>query len=107
MRIPRSIFVFILMAVSIPAHSLERAPYVAAEEKVEPLAEFLPGTRWFWEGSEHHILEFRRDGTVDLDYWKLPTDWKVTGANEVTFTMHMGTEDKTATITFTDHRSSF
>ena len=108
MNIHRSIFVFILMVVSITAHALDRAPQAAAaEEKVEPLAEFLPGTRWFWEGSEHHVLEFRKDGTVELDYWKLPTDWKVTGVNEVTFIMHMGTEDKTATVTFTHDRNSF
>jgi len=108
MNIHRSIFVFILMVVSITAHALDRAPQAAAaEEKVEPLAEFLPGTRWFWEGSEHHVLEFRKDGTVELDYWKLPTDWKVTEANEVTITMHMGTGDLTSTITLTDDRSSF
>jgi len=102
-----SIFAIILMAVSMIARAEDKAAPGFAGEKVKSLAEFLPGTRWFWEGSEDHLLEFRKDGTVDLDYWTLPTDWKVTGPSQVTFTMHFKTENKTASVTFTDDRSSF
>jgi hypothetical protein len=108
MKIHRSIFLFLLVALSMALRSQATAALVAEEEKSGPLAEFLAGTRWYWEGSRQHILEFRKDGTVDLDYWTLPTDWKVTGPSEVTFTMHFKTgEDKTATVTFTEDRSSF
>ena len=108
MRIHRSIFVFIiLMAISMTAPSQGRAALAAAEEKAKPLAEFLAGTRWFWEGSKDHVLEFREDGTVRLDYWTLPTDWRVTGSRQVTFTMHFKNQNKTAIVTFTDDRSSF
>jgi hypothetical protein len=106
MKTHRLILAAILMAVTIHAED-SASSSTAAGEKPQSLAEFLAGTRWFWQGSKNHVLEFRKDGTADLDYWKLPTDWKVTGPNEVTFTMHFKTEDKTAVITFTDDRSSF
>jgi hypothetical protein len=81
-------------------------PATAAELAL-PLKEFLRDTKWLWEGSKDHVLQFRKDGKVSLDYWSLATDWKVTGPNEVTFIMHKKPEDVTSTVTFTDDRSSF
>jgi hypothetical protein len=95
------------MAVCLTAHSADRASQAAAGATGQPLPEFLAGTRWFWMGKKEDILEFRKDGTAQLVYWPVPTDWKVTGSNEVTFTMHKKDEDVTAIVTFTTDRSSF
>ena len=45
---------------------------------------------------------------MDLDFWSASvTDWKVTGANQVTFTMHRKSDNVTSVVTFTDDRSAF
>ncbi|EDY21499.1 hypothetical protein CfE428DRAFT_0744 [Chthoniobacter flavus Ellin428] len=102
-----SVLVLVLIAVSTIARAEDRPPSGFPGNEAEPLGEFLAGTRWYWEGSKSHILEFEKDGKVDLDYWKYPTDWKVSGHNEVIFTMHLPTGDLNATATFTEDRSSF
>jgi hypothetical protein len=80
----------------------------SSAEMAKPLAEFLAGTKWFWEGSKDHVLEFRKDGKVDLDFWRgVVTDWKATGTNQVTFTMHRKNDDVTSVINFTDDRGAF
>jgi hypothetical protein len=108
MRTLRSLLVFALIAVSAAPFSHLKAALAENATEQKPLAEFLRGTKWYWEGSKEHILEFCQDGTAQLNWWKLPTDWKVTGPNEAAFTMHFPNEpDKTATITFTDDRTSF
>ncbi|HSI10465.1 MAG TPA: hypothetical protein VK961_00410, partial [Chthoniobacter sp.] len=84
-----------------------RAPDRVVGEK-KPLVEFFAGTKWYWEGSKQHVLEIRKGGSLHLDYWTLPTVWKVTGPEQVSFTMHFKNgETKTAVVDFNEDRSAF
>ena len=83
----------------------------SAAERAKPLAEFLNGTRWFWYDHKDRMLEFRKDGKVGLDDWTQQgflAAWEATSPSQVKLTIISGRTDKqTATLDFSNDRSSF
>ncbi len=82
-----------------------------AADKAKPLAEFLAGTQWLWDGRPNQVLEFHKDGKVYFADWarqNLVTGWEATGPNQVTLTILSGrSNNRTATLAFSEDRISF
>jgi hypothetical protein len=98
------------LAASTTASDPAKKPATAAVN-AEPLAEVLAGTKWLWEGSKYRVLEFRKDGKVDLDDWTrkgLVTAWEASGPNKIKLTIVGGRRDgNSATLEFSEDRNSF
>ena len=97
-----------------PSGDTPAIPAVGGPEKPgndQPLAEFLPRTKWLMYGRNDRVVEFHNDGKFVLDDWTqqgLAAEWKANGPNQVTVTI---TSDKfknlTATLNFDETRSWF
>ena len=96
---------------SQPAPAIPAAGGAQMPGNDQPLAEFLPGTKWLMYGRKDRVVEFHDEGKFVLDDWTqqgLAAEWKATGPNQVTVTITSGKfKNLTATLDFNETRSSF